>query len=194
MARIFKAPDRNAPRFRPSWKPALTKAVYKEFLKKFPEYNNLSWNDFKDIIKAFHKHMVQGIVDHRTGINLPERMGTVLMISCAPPKGGSVDVKASLESGYVVKHRNWDSHQRLMKIIYSNEDNQYMMKNKAIWYFNLNRNNRKRLSDGFREYPTKYIQVQPSEKLRGVLEREMRSDSIRNKMQKELEHDEFDMN
>ncbi len=189
----FRAPDVKAPRFRPPTKRILNRNVYNEFLEKFPEHKGLLYKEFETIIRTFHKNLVQGIADNRAGVDLPERMGRLIIISCARPKNGMIDMKASMDAGKVIKHKNWDSHHRLMKIIYSNADNQYMMKNKAIWYLNLIRPNKKTLSDAFRNYPTRYIPVQPKEKLQKILEKEQRTYRIQARDNEAPKHDEFDM-
>ena len=78
----FKKPDLNAPRFRNKSMSILNSHLLKDFKKRYPEYKNLSIQEFKKIIKVFNCNIVEGIIENRNGIELPDGLGYIFMRTC----------------------------------------------------------------------------------------------------------------
>jgi len=114
--REIRKPDLNAPRFREKRISILTAKTLKQLKEKYPEYNSMSLRLFKDIVMTFNSHVVDGIIDNRNGIELPDGLGYIFMGTCPTPKKKNVDYKKSLTYGVETTHKNWDSDNKLMKI------------------------------------------------------------------------------
>ena len=77
--RTIKKPDLNAPRFRKRRKSVLTSKTYKQFIEKYPEYSSLDLTMFKNIVMSFNANLVEGIIDNRNGVELPDGLGFIFM-------------------------------------------------------------------------------------------------------------------
>ena len=93
--REIKKPNLNGPRFREKRISILTAKTLKKFKEKYPEYDSLSLTMFKDIIMTFNSLVVDGIIDNRNGIELPEGLGYIFMGTCPAPKKKNIDYKKS---------------------------------------------------------------------------------------------------
>ena len=82
----IKKPDLNAPRFRSKRKSVLTKERLKLFKEKYPEHHATTLKQFKDIIMTFNSLLVDGVVDNRDGIELPDGLGFIFMASLSSNK------------------------------------------------------------------------------------------------------------
>ena len=167
----IKEPDRNAPRFRGRRLSVLTADTLKALKKKYPEYKDMSFLQFKDIIMTFNGNIAQGVINNRSGVELPEGLGVVFMGSCPPPKNKKVDFKKSIENGIEIKYQNWDSDNRLLKIFYTNHNTKYPFQNKQVWAFKAVRQFRQDASKAFQKNWQKYIVISPEKKISTLLDR-----------------------
>jgi hypothetical protein len=158
MKTTFKKPDLSAPRFRPSKHVVLTKELYKKFLKANPDYD-ITYENFKKIITTFNKNIVQGAIDNRSGIELPQNIGYVFLASCEKPKKQNIDIKKSTEYGVIANHKNWDSDNKLLKIFFVNKDSYRGLTYKNLWGFKPIRNFKRNASKAFIENYNNYISL-----------------------------------
>jgi hypothetical protein len=156
----------------------LTKDLHMRFLSKFPEYEGLSLQQFKEIITTFNGKLYQGVIDNRDGVELPEGLGFIFIGSCPPAKKQNIDIRKSLEYGVVANHKNWDSDNKLMKLFYTNRPSKYPFQNKQIWAFKAVKQFRKAASDAFKEDWPKYIVVDNTKKISTMFARIRKTDFI----------------
>jgi hypothetical protein len=165
MAKTFKKPDLNAPRFREKSVQVLQVSLYKKFRKKYPEYD-IDYNQFKEIIYTYNKDIADGIIEYRDGVELPESLGYIFIGSCpAMTKRVNIDYKKSAQYGVITQHRNWGSDNKVMKIFFTNNLVKYKLQNKDIWAFVPNREFRRKASKYYLEDYNKYIMINNNRKI-----------------------------
>jgi hypothetical protein len=176
----IKKPNLNAPRFRNRRKSILTKERLSMFKDKYPEYNNLSLKEFKNIVMTYNELLVDAIIDNRDGIELPDGLGFIFMASCPPTKKENVNYKKSFEYGIKTNHKNWDSDNKLLKIFYTNHTTKYPFTNKQVWSFKAVKQFRKKASDQYKRTWAKYIEVNPMAKISTMFDKYRKKDYVRN--------------
>jgi len=192
--RTIKKPDLNAPRFREKRTSLLTLETLDKFKASNPKYKDLSYADFKNIIMVFNKKLVEGIIDNRNGVELPERLGVVFLGTCPPAKKKNIDFQKSHQYGVEATHRNWDSDNKLLKIFYTN-NTKYTFQNRQAWVFKPVRQFKRNASKAYRENWEKYIEVSPKEKISGMFQRYRRKEYVKNLTPVIPEgYDEFNLN
>jgi hypothetical protein len=176
----IRKPNLNGPRFREKRISILTAKTLKKFKEKYPEYDSLSLRMFKDIIMTFNSLIVDGIIDNRNGVELPEGLGYIFMGTCPSPRKKNIDYKKSLNYGVETTHKNWDSDNKLLKIFYTNYNTKYPFKNKAVWGFKARKEFRKAASEAYKDNWTKYIEVPPHKKISAMFDRHRKKEYIKN--------------
>lgn len=190
----MKSPDRKAPRCRETYKTLLNSDLLKAFKKKYPEYTELSLQDFKEIIMAFNHNIAEGVIENRNGVELPEGLGFIFMGTCQPAKKKNIDYKKSIEFGVEVIYRNWDSDNHLLKIFYTNYSSRYPFKNKEVWVFKAVRQFRVAASHAYRDNWAKYIKVDPDKKVTALFKQNLKKQYGKTlKLIIPEEYDEFKM-
>jgi len=187
--KTFNKPDLNAPRFREKRKSVLTAATLKEFQKKYPKYKDVSLSEFKSIIMTFNNQMVEGVIENRNGVELPEGLGYVFMGTCPPPKRKTgedgvkkknIDSKKSAELGVQVSYRNMETNGNIMKIFYTNNQTKYPFHHKQLWSFSASKDTKRKMSDAFSENWQKYIMVDPTQKISRMYDRYRKKEQGKN--------------
>lgn len=158
MAKQYKKPDLNAPRYRPTKLNLTNVDFYNRFIQDNPKYNQLTINQFKDVIKTFNGKIWQAVINERDGIQLPEQLGYIFIGSC-PRKKSNVDYKKSEEYGVILQNQNWESDQYLAKIFYTNFETKYRFKNHELWGFKGLRDFTRAVGQAYPKQWKKYIQV-----------------------------------
>lgn len=153
----FKEPNTKAPRFREKHHNVLNINMYKVFIKKNPKYENLTYEMFKDIIRVFNKKLVEGTIDNRDGIALPQSLGYLLVTKCESPDKPNVDYNTSKKLGTTVFFKNWDTDNYLAKICYTNYTLMYAFKERCYWKFTPHRDFKNRVTATFADMYNKYI-------------------------------------
>ena len=159
MAKQFKKPDLNAPRYRPKKLNFTNVEFYKKFIEENPKYSSLTIDQFKDVIKIFNGMIWEGVIKERDGIQLPEQLGYLFIGSCPRKIKDNVDYSKSLHYGVKIQNRNWESDQYVAKIFYTNFETKYRFRNHDLWGFTGVRDFKRCIA---KVYPTewkKYIQV-----------------------------------
>ena len=168
----FNEPNLNAPRFREKKFGVLNKKLYKEFLKKYPEHDGTSYDEFKKIINTFNKNLYEGAIENRNGVELPEGLGYIFIGTCPPSKKRkNLDFKKSIKYGIATVHKNWDSDNNLMKIFFTNSKVKYNLPNKQLWAFNAVRDFKRLASERYREQWAMYIAVDSTRKISSLFEK-----------------------
>jgi hypothetical protein len=158
VAKQYKKPDLNAPRYRPRKLNLTNTEFYNKFIEENPKFNQITIKQFKEIIKTFNGKIWEKVIEERDGVQLPEQIGYLFIGSC-PRKKSNVDFNKSQHYGVVLQNQNWESDQYLAKIFYTNYETKYRFKNHELWGFKGVRDFTRTVGQ---TYPTewkKYIQM-----------------------------------
>jgi len=158
VAKAYKKPDLNAPRYRPKKLNLTNVNFYNKFIEDNPKYSSLTIDQFKDIIKKFNGLIWENVVNDRNGVQLPEQLGYLFIGSC-PRKKSNVDFKKSEHYGTVLQNQNWESDNYIAKIFYTNYETKYRFKNHELWGFKGVRDFTRTVGQTYPKEWKKYIQV-----------------------------------
>ena len=158
MAKQYKKPDLNAPRYRPKKLNLTNVDFYNRFIEENPKYSDITIEQFKNIIKTFNGKIWETAINERDGIQLPEQLGFIFIGSC-PRKKSNVDFNKSEKHGIVLQNQNWESDQYLAKIFYTNYETKYRFKNHELWGFKGLRDFTRKVGQTYPTQWKKYIQV-----------------------------------
>ncbi len=159
MAKKYKLPDLNAPRYRPKRLNLTNSDFYNQFVKDNPKYSKLTIKDFKKIIEVFNGKIWKNVIEERDGVQLPEQLGYIFIGTCPRKKGDNVDYNKSAKYGVKLQNQNWESDQYTAKIFYTNFETKYRFKNHELWGFTGVRDFKRTVA---KEYPKnwkKYVTV-----------------------------------
>jgi hypothetical protein len=158
VAKQYKKPDLNAPRYRPTKLNLTNVDFYNRFIQDNPKYNQLTIDQFKDVIKTFNGKIWEAVINERDGVQLPEQLGFIFIGSC-PRKKSNVDYKKSKEYGVILQNQNWESDQYLAKIFYTNFETKYRFKNHELWGFKGLRDFTRAVGKAYPKQWKKYVEV-----------------------------------
>jgi hypothetical protein len=159
VAKQYKKPDLNAPRFRPKKLNLTNKDFYKKFIEDNPKYSSLTLDQFKDVIKTFNGMIWETVINDRDGVQLPEQLGYVFIGSCPRKNGENTDYKKSQHYGVKIQNQNWESDQFVAKIFYTNFETKYRFKNHELWGFKGVRDFKRTVAKVYPKEWKKYVQV-----------------------------------
>jgi len=190
----FRAPDLNAPRFRPKTLNLLNVASHKKFIEKHPNRADLKLSTFKNIVHAFGGIFWNTVIEERAGVELPEGLGTIFVGSCPAKKGPNPDYKASKECGKLVQHKNHDTDGMVAKIFYSNYNCKYKMSNREVWMFDPVRDFSREVATSYPENYLKYVKVLNEKGISEMLKKQSRKGKALKKQEELLkDYDEFNL-
>ena len=158
MAKPYKKPDLNAPRYRPKKLNLCNKDFISSFKTAFPKYKDVPDDVLKNIITTFNGKIWKTVVELRDGVELPEQLGYIFIGSC-PRKKSNVDFKKSEHYGTVLQNQNWESDQFVAKIFYTNFETKYRFKNHDLWGFKGLRDFTRMVGQTYPIEWKKYLQV-----------------------------------
>jgi len=158
VAKQYKKPDLNAPRYRPTKLNLTNVDFYNRFIQDNPKHNQLTIDQFKDVIKTFNGKIWEAVINERDGVQLPEQLGFIFIGSC-PRKKSNVDYKKSEEYGVILQNQNWESDQYLAKIFYTNFETKYRFKNHELWGFKGLRDFTRAVGQAYPKQWKKYVEV-----------------------------------
>jgi hypothetical protein len=158
VAKTFKKPDLNAPRFRPKKLNFTNVDFFKKFIEENPKFNQLTADQFKEIVSAFNGKIWRTVIEERDGVQLPEQIGYLFIGSC-PRKKSNVDFDKSKHYGVVLQNKNWESDQFIAKIFYTNFETKYRFKNHELWGFKGVRDFTRCVGQSYPKEWKKYIQM-----------------------------------
>lgn len=192
----FKKPDLNAPRFRPKVLSLLNRELYDKFIAKYPKYQGISCEEFKNIIDSFNRKIYRTAIDNRDGIELPESLGYIFIGSCEPPKRkrNNINFGLSIKHNTRVMNRNLGSDSFLCKIFYTNCTSKYRFLHREIWQFEPSKEFSKKTSESYRINWKNYIQVENNRKISSLYKNRQMKDWVRTKKNDTPEeYNEFQM-
>ena len=191
MAKQYKKPDLNAPRYRPKKLNLTNIDFYNKFIEDNPKHASLTLEQFKNIIKTFNGYIWNTAIKERDGIELPEQLGYIFIGSC-PRKKSNVDFKKSEHYGVVLQNQNWDSDQYIAKIFYTNYETKYRFKNHELWGFKGLRDFTRKVGATYPKEWKKYLVVDNLMKVSRIFRKEKFKDSKKIETVSLLEdYDEF---
>jgi hypothetical protein len=164
MLKDFKAPNLNAPRFRPKVPGVVNHDFIKLLRKEFPELD-LSAEQVKDIIAAANDILVENVISQRDGVEFPEQLGCLFMGSVPETKKGNVDYKKSLQYGKIIRHKNYETDGLTMKIFYTNFGSPYSFRFRQLWAFKAVKQFRLKASAAYKQNHTFYQRVENYRKI-----------------------------
>lgn len=193
MAKQYKKPDLNAPRFRPKKLNLTNKKFYKSFIKENPKHAHITAEQFKQVIKEFNGMIWQSVIEHRDGVELPEQLGYIFIGSC-PRKKSNVDFKKSEHYGVVLQNQNWESDQYVAKIFYTNFETKYRFKHHELWGFKGVRDFTRSVGKTYPQEWKKYLQVDNLMKVSRLFRKEKFKEFKKNETEELLkDYDEFNL-
>ena len=155
----FRKPDLSAPRFRRKTTNILNKKLYKAFIAKHPERENIDLTTFRNIVTTYNGALWNAALVNRDGIELPESLGYIVVAKCDKAKKDNTDFVASVKYGKRVNHANWDSDNYLAKICYTNYSLKYRFGDRELWGFSAVKQFRHSVSKDFSKRYTNYVHL-----------------------------------
>ena len=159
MDSVYKKPNLNAARARYSNESVVTRESFKRFKKEYPEYSGMQLKEFNTIVRAFNIAIKEKVCENRDGVRLPERLGLLQIIAFPRPRKKVVDYGMSNRTGVRCYHANWDTDNKIGKLIYQNTLKGYAFKNCRFWGMLPSRSFKLRVSEAFRAFYAKYLYI-----------------------------------
>lgn len=153
----YKTPNLKGPRVKKKSSHVMGYHSFKEFLKKHPEHKGLKLSEFNTILRKFNTNIVDEVVNYRYGVVLPERLGSIVIASFPRSKKKIIDFGTSNKTGVKSYHRNWDTDNRVVKIMYQNATASYTIKHHRLWTFEPIRSFQNKVSTVFKKRWERYI-------------------------------------
>tara|TARA_R110002126_G_scaffold219916_1_gene365281 strand:+ start:34 stop:537 length:504 start_codon:yes stop_codon:yes gene_type:complete len=154
---MYRKPNVKSSRVRKKTTRIMNRTAMLQFKKEYPEHKNITLTQFNAILKKFNSNIVDTIVDYRNGVNLPELIGQVIILSFPRSSKKIVDYGESNKTGVLTYKRNWDTDDRICKIVYYT--GQHSVRYSHLWGFTPTKNFKKRVSDSFKKLWAKYIYI-----------------------------------
>ena len=194
MAKTYKKPDLNAPRYRPKRLNILNRDFCESFREEHPKLAKLSDREIKDVVTAFNGMIWQTAVESRDGVELPEQLGYLFIGSCPRKKGENTNYKKSAEYGVKLQNQNWESDQFTAKIFYTNFETKYRFKHHEMWGFTGVRDFKRTVAQTYPVEWKKYVQVDNLVKVSLLFRKERFKDFKKHETARLLdEYDEFNL-
>lgn len=141
----------------------------KEFFNTLsPDIQKLGYEQCRLLVREFGELVNDTYMHHRDGVELPLKLGVLVVGTCPRKKGRSgYDIVLSQKLGKIVKYQNWESDQKTAKIFYTNNhiDGNPSFANGKFWSFKAPQKKRKQFKHIYRENWAMYAEVQPWDKI-----------------------------
>lgn len=172
----FKAPDLSAPRYRPKVHSLLNAETIEEFRNKKGKAT-ITDAQFKDIIMNFNKKVWETVIEVRDGVELPDGLGYLFIGTCPPTKKKSnIDFASSVKHGVSVTNKNWETDNKLAKIMYSNYHIKYQYTYRELWGFSAVRQFKRAVAATYPENWTKYVVLANNIRVNDLFDKAMKKD------------------
>jgi hypothetical protein len=112
----------------------ITNKEVTQFNKLHPKYN-LGKPDIIKIMRAFNNNIAEETMQNIYGVMLPENIGALYINNAGKPKNKSIDYAKSKELGKLVYHKNWETDNNIMRIVYINRTRKTFVKNTNLFSF-----------------------------------------------------------
>lgn len=107
----------------------------RDFNKKYPKHH-LKKTDIVKIMRTFNSNMADETMNNIYGVLLPENIGAIFINNAGKPKGKPIDYAKSKLAGKLVYHKNWETDNNIMRIVYVNKTRRTIIKNTGLFSFN----------------------------------------------------------
>jgi hypothetical protein len=207
--RTFKKPDLHAPRCR---KPVYqliapitnkvpgkeyTHEFVKKFKKEYPQYKDMANNDALKILNLFHEKLWKHALHNRDGIELPKNLGYIFLGTCASAKKYNVDFGTMIKDNIKVRHKNFESDNKLAKIFYTNYFLKYRFRNREMWSFTATRDFKRAVPEVYRNNWKTYVEVESGRSISKYMKRAKKKAYFKNREETyevDSSYNEFDLN
>lgn len=155
---MYKKPNRKGSRLRKKSSVVMDRTMLKKFKEQHPEYASLTLPEFNAIVKQFNENIIEEVLKNRDGVSLPERLGEIVIWSFPKPKRKIPDFGKSNELGELRYHGNWDTDNKIGKIVYRNKGYR-AIKTSRFWGFIPARRFKQQMSTAFKKFWQRYIYI-----------------------------------
>lgn len=153
----YKKPNVKGPRVNIPSIPVMDKLLFDKFINNYPEHKGLKRGMFTKIIRQFNLDVIDEIIRNRDGVYLPEGIGKLCILAFPRSKKKIIDFGTSNRTGILTYHMNWDTDNKLSKVVYSNEGSGYKITNYRFWTLLNSQLLKEKASIGFKENYERYI-------------------------------------
>lgn len=153
----YKKPNVKKRRVKAKSLRVMNESVLREFKEQHPEHKDITLTEFNAIVKKFNTNIVNEVISNKNGVSLPELIGQLLIMSFPKSKKKAIDFGASNKTGVLTYHRNWDTDDRLGKIVYYS--GKYSVRYSHLWGFTPTRGFKSKMSEAYKKFWVKYIYV-----------------------------------
>lgn len=153
--KTVKKPNLQGKRRRRNVLNILNTKLLNKFIEKYPEYKGLTFPEFEEIIYAFNKVLWEEVIENIEGIELPEGLGEMYIVS-VKGKADRLDIKKSISIGKPVYHRNIHTEGYFCDIFYINKKHKYNFANRELLKFSAHRDFKRTASKVYAEEWMKY--------------------------------------
>lgn len=192
--REFNKPNVKASRYRPEAYSLLDKKFFEKFKSKYPKYKDMTNLELRNIIKKFHEHVYNTVIEKRDGVQLPDQIGWLFIGACETSKKKNIDYAKSNKYGVEVSYNNWNTDGRLAKIFFTSNAPKHKMKNREFWGFVGCRNFKRAVAKAFSENWNNYIVIDSTIQLRLKYQKNFLKDLAIKEQKNDLKsYNEFDI-
>ncbi len=184
----MREPDLTAPRFRYKSEGTLNSAFIKKFKEKYPHYADYEDKVLTNAIKEHNKLIWNTVVNTRDGVELQSGLGFLFVGMAPSPKKRPIAWKKSQELGVKVYHKNWETDNRIAKIVYSNYMSRFPFKYKELWYFSAVRQFKRRVAEKCTENWRNYVSLSADSFAWQLFDRRMYRDKMKKRTDKFLDY------
>jgi len=170
--RYYTKPDLNAPRYRHKRYNIINDDFIKRLYEKYPGTKKYKSKEIRKIIGDLNEKMWNLVIDTRDGVELPNNLGWIFVGSCQRPTKYNKDFNKSNSYNSDIRHRNYESDEKLAKIFYSNYAKKYLFKNRDLWTFTAHRNFSRTTSKKFKDNWNRYIQIDKTKHITAIMKKE----------------------
>lgn len=135
----------------------MSKSKFRKFIRMHPEHKGMAITQFNEIVRAFNNEIVDAVIDNRDGVLLPERLGELAIVAFPKPRRKAIDFGASNKAGELRYHTNWETDNKIGKIVYHKADQ--AVKNGRFLGLIPSREFKTRMSKAFRRFFERYIYI-----------------------------------
>lgn len=156
--RSSKKPDVKAPRCRKNVVTTISTEMFNEFKVKYPKYKDLTFAEFRNVIKHHSEKIYETVIHTRDGVKLPENLGILVGSSCRKVGSDSPYKSYSTANGEKLE-ANLKTDGLLGKIFYTNYTEKGILKDRVLWSFTPIRQFKRSFSANFENNWMNYILV-----------------------------------
>lgn len=135
--------------------------------KDYSEQHSLRFSNdvIRKVIKTYNKNMIAECLENRDGVEVPGRLGLLILIGIKGVKRRAIDFKKSLDLGVKVYHENFETDGHLGKIFLFKNKAQMSFPNRMFWVFSPIREFKRSCAKVYRENWKKFSVVESKNKI-----------------------------